>query len=126
MQAVILRSPKKLELAETSAPKLTHEEHVLINVKACGICGSDLRYWAGENPWALHTLGRDVDDPPNIILGHELTGVVEAVNSSKYAHLVGSRVGAQAYRTCGHCDFCSSRRLQRACRCSLNRARTST
>ncbi len=115
MQAVILRNPKKLELAETPMPKLTHDEHVLIRVKACGICGSDLRYWAGENPWALHTLGHHVDNPPNIILGHEFAGVVEAVNSSKYAHLIGSRVGVQAYRTCGHCDFCCSGR-QNLCR----------
>ncbi len=115
MQAVILRSPKKLELAETPLPKLTRDEHVLIRVKACGICGSDLRYWAGENPWALHTLGRHVDNPPNIVLGHEFAGVVEAVNSSKYEHLIGARVGVQAYRTCGQCGFCRSGR-QNLCR----------
>jgi threonine dehydrogenase-like Zn-dependent dehydrogenase len=115
MQAVILRSPRKLELADTPVPKFREEEDVLIRVKACGICGSDLRYWAGENPWALHTLGRHVDNPPNIILGHEFAGVVEAVNSSRYKHLIGTRVGAQAYRVCGNCEFCRSGR-QNLCR----------
>jgi threonine dehydrogenase-like Zn-dependent dehydrogenase len=91
---------------EVPVPKLTRDEHVLIRVEACGICGSDLRYWAGENPWALHTLGRHVDNPPNIILGHEYAGVVAAVNSPKYEPLLGRRVGVQAYRVCGECRFC--------------------
>ncbi len=119
MRAVILRSPGKLELAETPVPKLTAEEHVLIKVEACGICGSDLRYWAGENPWALHTLGHHVDNPPNIILGHEFAGVVAAVNSRKYEHLVGARVGVQAYRVCGTCGFCRSGR-QNLCRQTIH------
>ena len=110
MKAVVLRRPKVLELAEAPAPKLADENHVLIRVKACGICGSDLRYWAGENPWALHTLGRHVDNPPNIIMGHELAGVVAQVNSPKYERLLGKRVGVQAYRVCGECGFCQSGR----------------
>jgi threonine dehydrogenase-like Zn-dependent dehydrogenase len=110
MKAVVLRSPKVLELMEVPVPKLTQENHVLIQVRACGICGSDLRYWAGENPWALHTLGRHVDNPPNIIPGHEFAGVVAQVNSAPYEHLLGRRVGVQAYRVCGACDFCRSGR----------------
>jgi len=110
MTAVILRGPKRLEFAETAVPKLTGEQQVLINVKACGICGSDLRYWSGENPWALHTLGRPVDNPPNIILGHEFAGVVAAVNSPRHEQLMGARVGVQPYRVCGACDFCRSGR----------------
>ncbi|MFB3826851.1 MAG: zinc-binding dehydrogenase [Bryobacteraceae bacterium] len=119
MRAIILRSPRTLELAETPVPKLTAPEHVLIQVKACGICGSDLRYWAGENPWALHTLGHHVDSPPNIILGHEYAGIVAEVNSSRYEHLAGKRVGVQAYRTCGACGFCRSGR-QNLCRHTIH------
>jgi threonine dehydrogenase-like Zn-dependent dehydrogenase len=89
---------------------LRDEHEVLVQVKACGICGSDLRYWAGENPWALHTLGHHVDNPPNLILGHEFSGVVTQVNSRAYEHLLGTRVGVQAYRTCGVCEFCRSAR----------------
>lgn len=108
MRAVILRGPKRLECTETPIPNLTDEQQVLINVKACGICGSDLRYWAGENPWALHTLGRHIDNPPNIIMGHEFAGVVAAVNSPRHEHLIGRRVGVQPYRVCGVCDLCRS------------------
>jgi threonine dehydrogenase-like Zn-dependent dehydrogenase len=119
VKAVVLRRPQVLEVADVPKPRLTDPVHVLIRVEACGICGSDLRYWAGENPWALHTLGRHVPNPPNIILGHEYAGVVVEVNSSAYEHLLGKRVGVQSYRTCGECGFCRSGR-QNLCRRTIH------
>jgi (R,R)-butanediol dehydrogenase/meso-butanediol dehydrogenase/diacetyl reductase len=41
-------------------------------------------------------------------LGHEFAGVVVEVNDRRYEHLLGRRVGAQAFRTCGVCDLCRS------------------
>jgi threonine dehydrogenase-like Zn-dependent dehydrogenase len=108
MKAVLLRKPHQLELVEIPLPQLHAENHVLVQVRACGICGSDLRYYVGENPWALHTLGRHIDNPPDMILGHEFSGVVTAVNSAKYEPLLGQRVGVQAFRTCGVCALCTS------------------
>ena len=96
MKAVVLKRARELALMDIPRPQLSEPDHVLIQVKACGICGSDVRYWAGENPWALHTLGRHVDNPPNMVLGHEYSGVVVEVNSPQYEHLLGKRVGAQA------------------------------
>lgn len=83
---------------------------VLIKVSKCGICGSDVRYFHGENPWAKQTLGRHVDNPPNIILGHELAGVVHEVFDKSDAHLIGKRVGVNTWITCGRCDFCRNGR----------------
>ena len=108
MKAVVLRQPRQLDWADVPDPRLTAGHDVLIQVEACGICGSDLRYWEGDNPWALHTLGRHVPNPPNIILGHEYAGVVVKVNSPAYGHLLGRHVGVQSFRTCGKCDFCRS------------------
>ena len=108
MKAVVLKRPRELVLMDITRPKLAAENHVLIEVKACGICGSDVRYWAGENPWALHTLGRHVENPPNMVLGHEYSGVVVEVNAPQYEHLLGKRVGAQAFRTCGTCRLCTT------------------
>jgi threonine dehydrogenase-like Zn-dependent dehydrogenase len=108
MKAVILRRPRQLEMVDIPRPSLTEENHVLVQVRACGICGSDLRYFAGENPWALHTLGRHVDNPPDMILGHEFSGVVVEVNSARHEHLLGKRVGVQAFRTCGKCALCTT------------------
>lgn len=110
MKAVVLKKAKTLEFTDIPEYALTKEDHVLIKVEACGICGSDLRYWAGENPWALHTLGRHIDNPPNLVMGHEYAGKVVKVNSNKYEHLLGKRVGVQAFKVCGECDFCKSGR----------------
>lgn len=108
MKAVVLREPRNLVLMDVPRPELSDEHHVLVQVRACGICGSDLRYWVGENPWALHTLGYHEPSPPNMILGHELSGVVMEVNHSRYEHLLGRRVGVQAWRSCGTCRLCHS------------------
>ena len=110
MKAVVLWKPRTLELVDIPRPQLQDECHVLIQVRACGICGSDLRYWAGENPWALHTLGRHVPNPPNMVLGHEFAGVVVEVAAPKFEGLLGQRVGAQAFRTCGQCALCQTGR----------------
>lgn len=119
MIAVVLRKPGLLELADVPMPALVTDRDILIRVEACGICGSDLRYAIGENPWALHTLGRHVPNPPNIILGHEYSGVVVEVNSRAYEHLLGLRVGAQAFRVCGQCEFCRSGR-ENLCRSTIH------
>jgi (R,R)-butanediol dehydrogenase/meso-butanediol dehydrogenase/diacetyl reductase len=110
MKAVVLTKVKTLQLLDIPEPKLFKKNHVLIKVRACGICGSDLRYWAGENPWSLHTLGKHINNPPNIVLGHEFAGEVIKVNSSKYESLLGKRVGVQSYRVCGECQFCRTER----------------
>jgi len=110
MKAIVLKKPKTLELMDIPVFSLAAENHVLIKVRACGICGSDLRYWAGENPWALHTLGKHVDNPANLIMGHEFSGEVVQVNAKKYERWLGRKVGVQAYRSCGKCAFCGSGR----------------
>lgn len=108
MKAIVLRKPKDMVLMDIPRPTLTEANHVLVKVEACGICGSDLRYWAGENPWALHTLGKHVDNPPDMVLGHEFSGIVVEVNAPEHEHLLGKRVGVQAFRVCGECALCRS------------------
>lgn len=110
MQAIVLREPEHLDFMDIPEPALTDDTHVLVAVEACGICGSDLRYYKGENPWALHTMGIHKDNPPNMVMGHEFAGTVVKVNSIAYEHLLGQRVGVQSFRTCGKCRFCISGR----------------
>lgn len=109
MKAVILKSDCTLHLEDIPMPKPTYGE-VIIKVMACGICGSDLRYLEGENPWAQQTLGYKVDNPDNIILGHEFSGVVTDVHDECDRHLIGKRVAALVYKTCGVCEFCRTNR----------------
>lgn len=105
MKAVILRRPYELELTQVPVPRPRFNE-VLIKVGACGICGSDVRYYMGENPWALHTLGVEEPMPPNVILGHEVAGEIVEVGNPQESHRIGERVGIIAFNTCGICYYC--------------------
>ncbi len=109
MKAAVLRGPKDIAVLDIPRWELP-PDMVMLAVNACGVCGSDLRYYVGENPWALHTLGRAVPNPPNIVLGHEFAGEVVEVGSRADAGLLGKRVGALAYNTCGTCAYCRSGR----------------
>jgi 2-desacetyl-2-hydroxyethyl bacteriochlorophyllide A dehydrogenase len=102
MKAVVLRKPGVLEVAEVPRPRAGPGE-VLVRVRACGICGSDLRYLRGENPWAQHTLGIDKKNPPDLVLGHEVAGeIVEAEPRTR----IGERVVLLPFRACGRCHCC--------------------
>ena len=109
MQAVVLEAPEKLTFKEIPIwPLLDYndDELVLVKVKACGLCGSDLRYYLGENPWGQHTLGKFIPNPPNIVLGHEFSGEIVAVINPKYRELLGKRVAPICSKVCGHCSSC--------------------
>ncbi len=98
MSAVVLRGPGELAVERIPVPEPQSGE-VLCEVAACGICGSDLRYLAGENPWAKHTLGEDRPNPPVMVLGHEVSGVVEPDGRRL-------RAGMLAFSVCGECPEC--------------------
>jgi len=115
MKAVVLEAPHKLtyrEIPVWPVESYGDPDMVLVKVAACGVCGSDFRYYAGENPWAMHTLGRHMDNPPNIVLGHESTGEVVAVANKKNEHLLGERVAPICSKVCGTCSECRSGRTQ--------------
>lgn len=94
MKAVVLRRPRELTVEDIPVPEPAPGQ-VLIDVTACGICGSDLRYFEGENPWAKHTLGCEKPNPPNMVLGHEIAGMHQ-----------GRPVSCIAFRGCGTCLDC--------------------
>ena len=75
MKALVLKTVETLEVMDVPMPVL-QPGLVLVKVGKCGICGSDVRYFHGENPWAKQTLQKEIPNPPNIILGHELAGIV--------------------------------------------------
>jgi threonine dehydrogenase-like Zn-dependent dehydrogenase len=115
MKAVVLESPGRLTLRQIPVWPIDaygDPDLVLIKVSACGVCGSDLRYFAGENPWAMHTLGRHVDNPPGIVLGHEFAGEVVAVADPENEPLLGRRVAPVCSKVCGTCADCRAGRTQ--------------
>ncbi len=105
MKAVVLAAPHRLEVKELPKPSPQPGE-VLVQVEACGICGSDLRYFEGDNPWAHHTLGKDKPNPPNMVLGHEVAGRVVEVADSAAEDLLEQRVTLLPFKGCGLCYDC--------------------
>lgn len=99
MKAVVLKETGKLAVEDVPKPRLGPDE-VMLRVTDCGICGSDIRYLHGENPWAQHTLGEARTNPKNIsyesydIPGHEVAGVVEAVGERADKSLAYARSSA--------------------------------
>ncbi|MGZ5497527.1 MAG: zinc-dependent alcohol dehydrogenase [Candidatus Aminicenantales bacterium] len=115
MKAVVLEAPRRLALREIPVWPIDSygdPDLVLVKVEACGVCGSDFRYYAGENPWAMHTLGRHVENPPGIVLGHEYAGEVVAVADAKNEPLLGRRVAPVCSKVCGRCPDCRAGRTQ--------------
>lgn len=115
MKAVVLEAPRRLVLRRIPVWPIEaygDPDMVLVKVAACGVCGSDYRYYGGENPWAMHTLGHHVDNPPGIVLGHEFAGEIVAVLDEKNARLLGRRVAPVCSKVCGTCPECVSGRTQ--------------
>ena len=87
---------KPLKLEQVELPS-TGNDDVLIEIKAAGICHSDLHTINGLFPPAK---------PPPIILGHELSGIVAEKGKNVKKVEVGDRVGADYVLSCGVCSYC--------------------
>jgi L-iditol 2-dehydrogenase len=81
MKALVLTEYKKIEFKEVPTPEIQSDE-VLINVKAVGICGSDVHGMDGST-------GRRI---PPIIMGHEASGVIVEIGNSITSWKIGDRV----------------------------------
>ncbi|MEZ4614023.1 MAG: alcohol dehydrogenase catalytic domain-containing protein [Caldilineaceae bacterium] len=70
--------------------------HVIIEVKAAGVCGTDIHIYHGEY----------ASNPP-VIMGHEVAGVVTEIGEGVTNCKVGDRVTCETYfYVCGQCQFC--------------------
>ncbi|NLF89419.1 alcohol dehydrogenase catalytic domain-containing protein [Candidatus Bathyarchaeota archaeon] len=109
MKAQLCTRIDKIEnhpLSYTTIPDPTSEpDQVLIKVKACGVCYSNLHLIEGE----LQQFGVPAKLP--IIPGHEVTGEVAQVGALAKGVQVGDQVGVQVlWNTDGTCEFCLSGR----------------
>lgn len=97
--AVVRRFNSQLDVCEVAIPS-PGQGQVLIRVKACGVCHTD-----------LHTVHGDWPDKPSLprIPGHEAVGEVAALGADVEHLKVGDRVGiAWLGSACGRCDECLS------------------
>lgn len=95
MKALLLTEYKKLEIADVPAPTVRPRD-VLVHVRACGICGSDIHGYDGST-------GRRI---PPLVMGHEAAGVVAAIGSEVTKLQEGDRITFDSMVSCGECHFC--------------------
>ena len=105
MKAIVLKSKENLVVEEVPKPEPGRGE-ALVKVTDCGVCGSDIRYLHGENPWAQHTLGEVRANPDNIIPGHEVAGIVAEIGEGVDPGLLGKRVGVLCFKVDETCPWC--------------------
>ena len=103
MKACLLHAPagietNPLEYAEVAAPQPKIGE-VLVRVRACGVCRTDLHVIEGELP----------PRKSPVIPGHQVVGIVERQGENARRFAIGDRVGiAWLHRTDGTCEYCKT------------------
>lgn len=100
MKALVLEAYNEFVFKDVPEPSLGAGD-VLIRVKACAVCGSDVHGMDGST-------GRRI---PPIIMGHEAAGVIERLGEGVTGYRVGDRVTFDSTVYCGECAYCRSGRL---------------
>lgn len=95
MKALLLTEYKNMQLADVDEPEVGPDD-VLVQVEACGICGSDIHGYDGST-------GRRI---PPLVMGHEAAGVVVRVGANVTDLDAGARVTFDSMVSCGRCGFC--------------------
>ncbi|ASZ09686.1 alcohol dehydrogenase catalytic domain-containing protein [Chitinophaga pendula] len=95
MKAIVYNSAWDIKLEEKEEPAITQPDEVIVEIKATGICGTDLSIISGE-----------YNARPQVIIGHESAGVVVAKGSDVETCQVGDRVIIDPTYYCGYCEHC--------------------
>jgi 2-desacetyl-2-hydroxyethyl bacteriochlorophyllide A dehydrogenase len=99
MKTAVFYGGPDIRVEEVALPRPGDGE-VLVQVAAAGICGSDLHYYRGEDPWGSAVWPQRI--------GHELSGTVVEVGPGVTGCGVGQRVAVEPMhlRGCGSCRLC--------------------
>lgn len=103
MQALVKygEADREVEVREVPEPSV-QPGTVLIDVRAVGVCGSDIHAWHNQQSWPMRL---------PVVLGHEIAGVVADVATDVTGWQVGERVVCEtAASICGTCAFCRTGR----------------
>jgi alcohol dehydrogenase/L-iditol 2-dehydrogenase len=101
MQALVKygRHNGEVEVRDVAEPSI-NADRVLLEVKAAGVCGSDLHMWREHHSWSIKL---------PLVLGHEFCGVVVEVGKHVTNFERGDRVACEtAAQVCGQCVYCLS------------------
>jgi L-iditol 2-dehydrogenase len=95
MKALVLTAPSTFDWADFPDPAPAPDQ-VLIDLRACGICGSDIHGMNGLS-------GRRIAP---IIMGHEAAGTISAIGNNVTGWNIGDRVTFDSTEFCGKCPSC--------------------
>jgi len=93
LKAAVFRGARKIDITEMPKPKPDAHE-VLVRVRFCGICGSDV---------ASYKTGTYEE---GLIIGHEFSGEIVALGEHTTGWKIGERVIANGVRPCNNCYYC--------------------
>ena len=96
MKAAFLVAPRTYVVKEVPDP-VCPDDGLILEVKACGVCGSDLRRWKEGPP---------ENAEGGYTPGHEISGQVIAVGSQVTRYKVGDKLAVAPDIHCGHCWYC--------------------
>lgn len=99
MKAVVYYGENDLRYEEREFPQV-HSGDVLVKVKACSLCGSDLR--------TIRHGHSSIKEPR--VLGHETVGIIEKVGKGVTGYQIGDRVAVTPGIGCGSCAYCLAER----------------
>lgn len=97
MKAMVVDDYNKMSVQEVEKPQIGDND-VLLRVRACAICGSDIRI--------LHSGNKRVKFPA--IIGHEISGDIVEVGKNVTKFKTGDRIAMGADVPCGECAFCEA------------------
>ena len=103
MKAAIYEGPHDLKVKEVDKPICT-DETMVVRVKACAICGTDLKTLKDQDV-KINKKGQKHMHYPRIP-GHEFSGIVEEIGSGVREYQVGDRVTVSPSVPCGECHYC--------------------
>ncbi|HUZ81846.1 MAG TPA: alcohol dehydrogenase catalytic domain-containing protein [Gaiellaceae bacterium] len=107
MKAAVFYEPNDLRVENVPEPQIADDE-VLVEVAACGFCGSDVEYYYGNSPVGT------ADGKGPLVLGHEFAGRVVGLGrlAGSYGLAEGDRVAVNPIQSCNACMSCRSGRPQ--------------
>lgn len=104
MRAAVLHAPgppSAFVIENVPAPEIVEPDDILVAVQACGVSYRDIVERNG-------TYRRDVSFP--LIIGLEISGIVESVGPAVHGISIGDHVCSKAFSSCGQCQLCRSGR----------------
>ncbi|MBI62537.1 MAG: hypothetical protein CL775_00615 [Chloroflexi bacterium] len=108
MKALLYYGNKDIRLEEIEKPKPKSNE-VLVKVKYTSLCATDIEEWQYGPLWIQTTTSNPLSGKKApLVMGHEISGVVDSVGDINYQNLIGTRVVINNVLTCGKCYWCQS------------------